>query len=249
MSNNFNKAALSVLGGIILFGAANAQSITAIYTGQYGTPGVTFTTALPGHTGTRNDPTTLFNGTRTDVAGPGIDTAVGHNFKSFCVEIGEYLHFNQNETHAQVVPLAGNNTISGGISGPVTFDPVRAQRLQTLWGSFYGAINNANKMSAFQLAQWELAFDDDATLVQASGSKLWVATGQFQANITDQAENWLTQIRTGAATQQMGLLLMRGNGIQDQITPMGSPVPEPASIAALGLGVTALIRRRKAARS
>lgn len=237
------------MGGIAVLGLATvmaqAGSIFASYGAPYGFAGTTYSTVLPGHVGGRNDNSGEFSGVRLDAPGPGIDNLVPFQFPAYCVEIGEGLSVPGNNAHPDVFPLLGSTTVGGGISGPVLFDAVRTANLQTLWGSFYGAVNNLQSSQAFQLAQWEIAFDDDVTLVPQVGAKLFVTAGEFQPGISDLAETWLTMIRNGTATTQMPLLHLKGAGVQDLVTP-GQPVPEPASIAVLGLGVVALLRKRRA---
>ena len=221
-------------------GAAHAGMITADYTYLNSITGVNFTAALPGLSGASSQGTTLFGGLRTDLpAGPGVDNNVPLNFRAFCVEIGENLA-QGSQSHSSVTPLLGSSTNSGGVSGPVLFDAVRTANLQTLWGSYFSSVVDANSAAAFQLAQWEIAFDDDVTLSNPLG-RLYVDGGQFQAGITDTAETWLTNIRTGSATTQSSLYLLSGQGVQDLVTP----VPEPGTVAALGLGAIALLRRHK----
>ncbi len=240
---------IRIVGGMMILAlcavVAQAGSINAAYSSAYGFPGVSFSTVLPGNVGPMSSPAGQMNGQRIDVPGPGVDTLVPFQFPAFCVELGETISVPGNNAHPDVFPLLGSVTTGGGISGPVLFDPVRTANLQTLWGSFFGAVNNATTAQAFQLAQWEIAFDDDVTLIPGAGAKLFVTAGDFQPGISDLAENWLTLIRSGQATTQMPLVHLKGAGIQDLVTP-GNPVPEPASIAALGLGVAALVRRRKA---
>lgn len=216
--------------------SAHAGDIIANYNFDY-SQNAKFSTDLPGSTGDHNQQTVQFHGVRTG----GTDTLVPGDFRAYCVEIGETIG-GGIQAHPTVVLLSGATTNGGGISGPVLFDATRTAHLQTLWGSFFGAIGaSADLSAAFQLAQWEISFDDDMTLAAGAGAKFWVDEEQAQAGITNIAEGWLADIRTGAVTNQQTLALLSGQGIQDLVTP----VPEPGTVAALGLGAVALLRRRK----
>ncbi|HMS55545.1 MAG TPA: PEP-CTERM sorting domain-containing protein [Fimbriimonadaceae bacterium] len=232
------RTLFTIAGAALMFSSAHAGDIVANHQYTLG-QNAKFTTDLPGHVGGRDQQTVQFDAQRTG----GTDTLVPTLFKAYCVEIGETIGTG-SQAHPNVTPLLGSTTTNGGISGPVNFDAVRTSRLQTLWGSFFNSIGGSNDRSAaFQLAVWELSFDDDVTLVEFEGSKLFVKNDQYQSGITDIAEGWLSDIRNGVATQQQDLALLSGPGIQDLITP----VPEPGTIAALGLGAAALLRRRKTA--
>jgi hypothetical protein len=195
-----------------------------------------YSTNLPGHNGTRSDKTHQFHATRTG----GTDTLAPDKIITYCVEVGEHIKEGKN-THSNVSHLLGSTTNLGGIAGPVYFDAVRTERMEKLWGTFFSAIGTDSlKSAAFQLATWEIAFDDDLTLGNNKG-KLWVKSSQFQAGVTDVAEGWLTAIRNGDAQTRVGMLLLSGEGIQDQVTM----VPEPASMIALGAGLAAIARKRR----
>lgn len=218
---------------------AQAGTLQADWNYELGITNVRFTGNMPGLTGATTQGTTRFRAVRTG----GTDTILPSEFRSYCAEIGEPLA-EGNRTHANVSGLLGSTTTSGGISGPVFFDATRTTNLSKLWGTYFNSIGNDASMSAaFQLAQWEIAFDDDLTLVEGTGSRMWVASGQEIAGISDLAESWLTSVRDGSATAMSDLVLISGDGIQDQI----AAVPEPGTIAAVGLGTLALLRRRKRA--
>lgn len=189
---------------------------------------------------TRNDPTVRFNGDRIDLpAGPGVNTVIPDLFNAFCVEVGETIQLNQNTKHTEVFVLLGSQTNGGGFTGPRTFDAVRTRNLQRLWGNFFASVSNTTTSAAFQLAQWELTFDDDVSLVNQPGAKMWVNAGDASA-ASAQAQLWLDAIRTDAVTAEQPLLLLRRDGKQDLVTP----VPEPATLAAMGIGIATLLRRR-----
>lgn len=229
-----------MLTGVAIATAAatsNAGTLVANWNYELGITNVRFTADLPGLQGAANQGTTRFHAVRTG----GTDTILPNDFRSYCAEIGENLS-EGNHTHTNVTSLLGSTTNGGGVSGPVLFDATRTSNVAKLWGTYFNTIgNDAQKSAAFQLAQWELAFDDDVTLAEANGARLWVASGQESAGITDVAEGWLAAIRNGDATTMSDMVLITGPGIQDQI----AAVPEPGTIAALGLGAVALIRRRK----
>ena len=224
----------SFVGSAMILTGAYAGDISANYT--YGL-GVTNANVNSIWTGATAFGTTQFQGVRTG----GSDTFVPNNFNAYCVEIGETLGQGGNY-HPNVYNLLGSTTNTGGTTGPIFFDAVRTANLQTLWGSYFSTIGvDPNQSAAFQLAQWEIAFDDDLTLVQGNGSRFWVDGGQFQGGITDAAETMLTGIRNGSVTTQQQLVLLTGAGIQDLVTP----VPEPASLLALAFGGVAAIARRR----
>ncbi len=239
-SSIFKLSGAAILGALSL--AAHAGDIIADYTYIWGITNVNFTTDLPGNHGPINGQgTTMFHGERTG----GSDTLVPHSFNTFCVEIGEFLP-EGSQRHPNVFLLEGSSTTSGGISGPVVFDSTRTANLQKLWGNFFSAVVDPNKSAAFQLATWEIAFDNDLSLVRQNGSKMWVdgienGSNQFQSGITDVAEGWLTEIRMGRANTQVQLALLTGDGIQDEVTP----VPEPGVFGAISLGMLLLARRKR----
>jgi hypothetical protein len=193
--------------------------------------------------GKQTQSTVKYEATRTG----GSDTRLSSKYLAYCTEIGEFINAGVN-TH-DVYDLAGGVTNSGGSTGPVTFNATRTGRVEKLYGSFLSQTTNADKSAAFQLALWELAFDNDATLLNknTAGGKMWgvdrdSSTAGIQLDaVSTIAEGWLRDIRTGAATQTQQLLLLSSKGTQDLVTP----VPEPATMAALGLGIAAVLRRRK----
>lgn len=222
--------------GLAMAQLASAGNISATYVFGYGTQNVNYSANLPGLMGPGNSNATMFQGTRTG----GTDTLVSNMFDAFCCEIGQTM--GGSGSHPNVFNLLGSSTNTGGISGPVLFDATRTWRLERLWGQFKSAINNTASMAAFQLAQWELCFDDDATLVQNANSKFWVTGPQSQPGITNLAESWLQAVVSNPGGPRSRLLLLTGPSIQDQITL----VPEPATLGVLGVGLASLIRKRRA---
>jgi MYXO-CTERM domain-containing protein len=180
--------------------------------------------------------TALFRGTRLDQPpGLGVDTTVPVNFDAYCAELGQFI---QNPGTFTACPLLGSTTNPGGPSGPVLFDAVRYDRVSRLWGTFQAGINNTPDSGAFQLALWELCFDDDQTLSDPLG-RFYVANDQTQP-LTATAEAFLLAVRTGTANISANLVLLTSPDGQDIIT-----TPTPGAAALLGLGALGAARRRR----
>lgn len=204
---------------------------------------VRYDTNIGGWTGNHETNTAVIHGNRSTGVDGGTTTLLPfatYEYDTYCIEIGQNIGGGYN-THAVVAPLLGSVTNSGGNSGPVTFDATRTANLQLLWGSFKSSVVDADTSAAFQLAQWEISFDDDVTLDQNANSRFWsTETTAYRTT----AESWLTAIRTGSATTQQNLLILSDPDRQDLVTP----VPEPASMLALAAGAAIFgARRRKRA--
>lgn len=231
---------LALIALVVLGGTAEGAMISADYDFDYW-QSVSFSTRLPGHTGPMNQATVQFLGTRVDLPpGPGVDAVIPASFTSYCAEIGEGLQLSKVNHHADVLPLLGATTTSGGISGPVTFDPTRTGYLERLWGGFLDDVVDTQTSAAFQLAQWELTFDTNATLYDLGGtSRFYVGPSQW-GQIATMAEGWLSTVRGGGTLPSARLYLLKGPGVQDQITG----IPEPATLLLLiAAGIPLALRR------
>jgi len=251
--------ALSVFMGVSTLAAqARAGTVTAYFDDPNGIDMVYFDSSFAtGQTGGASS--AIVNATRQDSPGPGVDTLLPTNFRVFCVEVGQDIFVPQTSTFADVVLLSSHPTTNPGpYTGPVVFDATRTANIEKLFGSFYPNATDSSASDAFQLALWELAFDDDLSLTQNPSDpndRMWVdPSNDPNPSVTAAAQGFLNAIAadTNNLLPEAELALLTDPTIQDQLALIpvnpGNNVPEPASLALIAPAGLMMLRRRRVGR-
>ena len=133
-------------------------------------------------------------------------------------------------------------------SAPLTFDAIRQLNLARLFtNEFSNALTSAQNSAAFQIAIWDILYDNDATISTYGGAGQFGISSGNAATIA-LAQSWVNNL--GSGTPQYPLTQLTSNDHQDFITP-GVPglLPEPSPLPLLGAGLAVMMfamRRRKA---
>ncbi|OHB54753.1 MAG: hypothetical protein A2Y07_05895 [Planctomycetes bacterium GWF2_50_10] len=182
-------------------------------------------------------------------------TAVGHSTPGFGdgVWAGCYLADIQDSSSNQIALEYKSFCMNALLDPPFEYTAVTAvaatpESFEWMWGTYYDqVVTDAVKAAAFQLAYWEVTHETSGTYDVASGtfymSNLVTASANNNgATFNDLVSYANTYLTSSTWTDKAELLLLPASGCQPFIVEI---VPEPATVALLGLGGLFLNRRKK----
>lgn len=226
------------LAGVLAMGttAASASSVTLSYDGA--TAGTPFTSVniLQAPSGVTSGPDTLagaFNFSELDA-----DNNVLRSFVAWCMDLSENLNQGIRNYHQSSSFITGVSELLGA-----------GDRVQRLFDAVYHEVNPTNKVqsTAFQLALWEVIYDDNFDL-SSNGNGVFRATAD--SDVLSAAEGWLSTASSWSGPQRWSLTFYDASNPSQQNIGTASAIPLPAAgwlllggLAALG----AAARRRKSA--
>ena len=134
-------------------------------------------------------------------------------FQTFCLEpnqdlkIGTQYTFNVGGIEGAPVP------------GP-SMGPDKADSVRELWAKFGDLLDTKTKAAAFQIAIWDIVYDDFTADPSAANTL---------------AQEWLAQLNGLHNKKECPLTALTSQVNQDQITCFDTPVPPTLALAGIGL--------------
>ncbi len=187
------------------------------------------TVNLGDHTGSGSSTSVMYNylgGLSTSNATAFNASVDGFSFLAYCVDLSAGAATNSSY-------LANREFVLDAFPGSV------GQRLSYIYNNHHSAGLSTTQQAAVQVALWEVRYDNTFNL--DSGN---FKTMALDASVKAGAQAILNDVMNPMGSVGNAYFYDSTTGSQDIIGPM-APVPEPASLAALGVGAAALLRRRK----
>lgn len=166
-------------------------------------------------------------------------------FRAYCVDVDQWApqgwtDYNLVDLEAAPVASRPDNPMGAG----------KANDLRELWGRFADAVVDSATGEAFGAAVWEIVFENPQNAYDVGSGALTMIGMSGGAAST--ANTWLSQLTGDTDEYEQGLFALSHPSYQDFAlagpAPVGQPIPEPLTVAGLGMGVVGLggyLRRRR----
>ena len=239
-----------------------ANPITVTYNGsaQLGTgSGVGYETGMiyPGPGG---------NGNNVSIGGISFNSASAGSFglplgpfDAWCVDIGHWL-----ATPTSTFTVSPSSTLASTLAFEgkyaLAIGQARVADLNKLANAYYDTLDTLTESAAFQLAVWAITYGQKGALGYSINStdvnpSFHVNSGTVTSAWGVQANSWLSTLDAAASTSNYNIVYLSDASVsasatQDMVVFVktgSSTVPEPGTIALLGIGLLAvsLIQRRR----
>lgn len=152
------------------------------------------------------------------------------DFAAFCIELTQSVSTGTAYSSYEAIQLAAAPQPAASPYAPMGTNDARL--ISDLWVKHRQGLTTANDYAAFQIAIWEIVYDDGENL----------SAGQFRMRnnntVLNLAQSWLNGLNKNAPIASYLYALSSANK-QDML------VPAPGAAGLLGLGVVMAARRRR----
>ncbi|MDP3146398.1 MAG: VPLPA-CTERM sorting domain-containing protein [Bacteroidota bacterium] len=232
ISKKFSTVGVTLVLALTLSETAFANTVNATYKG--------LTYSSDTKTVTIEDNLNMANGSKTLNTYAGsfnfVNNDTSKSFVAYCADVYQWLApLNQSK------PYSDSNSIAS------TFNSTKAGDLQNLANKFYSLVDTATESAAFQIATWEILFQNSGTYDLSVGDfKAWGGTANSSGAIT-LAQSWLSNLNIASSTGNYNVNFLTSASHQDLIymTPNAVPLPAALPLMISGLGLLGFAARRR----